>query len=222
MIAASLPASITPLCFREGLRLRLLVAACCLDWPCRAGTFLHDPCLTTFTHRNPVINSSSLLHLGTRIIQIPFFIPTTTPPRLLPPIAAMSAELALGTPLADALNTAIQNKIADYGWASGSSEGAAMSEYFILMLANGKTENDISSEIAGELLGLGPDDQTAPAFARWLVEQYQVLSSQIAIAGANGASGNTSQDDAMDATFDNGVDMTTDSPAGELNAYVLS
>jgi len=134
----------------------------------------------------------------------------------------MSAELALGTPLADALNTAIQNKIADYGWASGSSEGAAMSEYFILMLANGKTENDISSEIAGELLGLGPDDQTAPAFARWLVEQYQVLSSQIAIAGANGASGNTSQDDAMDATFDNGVDMTTDSPAGELNAYVLS
>ncbi|KAK1752375.1 hypothetical protein QBC47DRAFT_388268 [Echria macrotheca] len=129
----------------------------------------------------------------------------------------MSAELALGTPLADALNGAIQNKIADLGWAGGSSEGAAMSEYFILMLINGKTADDISSEISGELLGLGPEDQTAPAFAQWLIEQYHTLAAQMAQSGPTGASAETSQDDAMDASFDQNMD-TTDTSAGELNA----
>ncbi len=42
----------------------------------------------------------------------------------------------MGTPLADALNTAIQGKIGELGWTGGGAEDSAMSEYFLLMLAN--------------------------------------------------------------------------------------
>ncbi len=133
----------------------------------------------------------------------------------------MSVELTPGTPLADALNVAIQNKIADLGWASGSTESAAMSEYFILMLQNGKTANDISSEIAGELLGLGPEDKTAPEFSQWLFDQLNSLTSQFAAAGAPSQNPQTTQDDAMmDGPFDPSADSMTDAPAGEINAYV--
>jgi len=134
------------------------------------------------------------------------------------------SELVIGTPLADALNVAIQNKIADLGWASGSSEVSAMSEYFILLLNNGKTQDEIVSEISGDLLGLGPEDQTAPAFAQWLIEQANGLSSQLAASNAVGSNGQgaveMAEDDAMDAGFDPSLDSMTDAPSNELNAYV--
>jgi nuclear polyadenylated RNA-binding protein NAB2 len=132
------------------------------------------------------------------------------------------SELVIGTPLADALNVAIQSKISDLGWASGSSEVAAMSEYFILLLNDGKTQQEIVSEISGDLLGLGPEDQTAPAFAQWLIEQANGLSSQLAASSAPGSNGQGAvemADDAMDASFDPSLDMT-DAPSNDLNAYV--
>ncbi|KAK3328884.1 hypothetical protein B0H66DRAFT_487208 [Apodospora peruviana] len=129
----------------------------------------------------------------------------------------MSVEVQLGTPLADALNMAIQGKIADLGWAGGGAEGAAMSEYFVLMLANGKTQNEIAAEISGDLLGLGPEDETAPAFAAWLFDQISTLSAQHPSAPApeqNDA--NTAGDDPMDGGFD--MDTMSDAPATEITA----
>lgn len=129
----------------------------------------------------------------------------------------MSAEITLGTPVADALNTAIQNKIAELGWASNSSEGAAMSEYFCLMLVNGKTADEIASEISSDLLSLGPEDQTPRIFANWVIEESHRLSGS---AGNNQSAPATSQDEAMDGGFDAGADSMTDAPATELHAYV--
>ncbi|KAK5663349.1 hypothetical protein OQA88_3777 [Cercophora sp. LCS_1] len=119
----------------------------------------------------------------------------------------MSAELVVGTPVADALNTAIQNKIADLGWAGGSTEGAAMSEYFVLMIANGKTADEIAGEISGELLGLGPEDQTAKDFAHWVMEEFQRLSSS---GGSASSAPATSQDEMMDGGYEDGADSAMD------------
>jgi hypothetical protein len=130
----------------------------------------------------------------------------------------MSVEVALGTPLAEALNMAIQGKIAELGWAGPGTEGSAMSEYFLLMLANGKTESEIAAEIAGDLLALGPEDQTAPAFASWLFEQIAALSAQLGTAPAQSAEAmDGTKDDPMDGSFDANMD-TSDAPAVGLNA----
>lgn len=131
----------------------------------------------------------------------------------------MSVEFAPGTPLADALNMAIQGKIAELGWAGPGAEGSAMSEYFVLMLANGKTESEIAGEIAGDLLGLGPDDQTAPAFAKWLFEQIGVLSAQLGAGSAPAADAMDGlRDESMDGSMDANMDSTIDATAASLNA----
>ncbi|KAK4153078.1 hypothetical protein C8A00DRAFT_43958 [Chaetomidium leptoderma] len=129
----------------------------------------------------------------------------------------MSVEVALGTPLAEALNLAIQGKVAELGWAALGTEGSAMSEYFLLMLANGKTESEIAAEIAGDLLQLGPDDETAPAFASWLFGQISTLSAQLGTASAQFAAVvDRAADDPMDGSFDASMD-TSDAPAAGLN-----
>lgn len=130
----------------------------------------------------------------------------------------MSVEVALGTPLAEALNVAIQGKIAELGWAGPGTEGSAMSEYFLLMLANGKTESEIAAEIAGDLLSLGPEDQTAPAFASWLFQQIDALNAQLGSQQAQSAdSMEGTKDDPMEGSFDANMD-TSDAPAAGLNA----
>lgn len=131
----------------------------------------------------------------------------------------MSVEVAFGTPLADALNMAIQGKIAELGWAGPGAEGAAMSEYFVLMLANGKTEAEIAGEISGDLLGLGPDDQTAPAFAKWLFEQINALSAQLGSGPSPaGDAMDGVKEDSADGGLDVSMDVTSDATATGLNA----
>ncbi|KAI1376252.1 hypothetical protein F4677DRAFT_419340 [Hypoxylon crocopeplum] len=95
----------------------------------------------------------------------------------------MAIEVAMNTPLADALNMAIQPKLVEVGWASGGADDSALSEYIILMLVNGKTQDQIAAELAGDLLSLGPDDPGARDFAKWLFDQIETLNSQL-----NGAS----------------------------------
>ncbi|KAI0160335.1 hypothetical protein GGR57DRAFT_457263 [Xylariaceae sp. FL1272] len=90
----------------------------------------------------------------------------------------MSIELALGTPLANALNKAIQPKLEEVGWA-GSAEDAALSEYIVLMVVNRKSQEEIATELAGDLLGLSSDDPAAVNFAQWLFEQLYSLNEQI-------------------------------------------
>ncbi|KAK8183522.1 uncharacterized protein BKA78DRAFT_273545 [Phyllosticta capitalensis] len=96
----------------------------------------------------------------------------------------MSVELQVGTPLANALQSVVQPKLAEVGWSSGASDDTALSEYIILMLVNGKTQEQIASELANDLLSLGPDDPDAANFSRWLFEQLHSLNSKM-----NGSSG---------------------------------
>lgn len=135
----------------------------------------------------------------------------------------MATELTTGTPLADALNNAIQEKIVEVGWAGNTTEAAPMAEYLVLMLANGKTQDEVAAEISGDLLSLGPDDPTALHFAQWLFEQQNALVPQYSsapepVTGEQGAM-DMAQDNSMG---DFSMDVTTDGSGNELNAYVIS
>lgn len=91
----------------------------------------------------------------------------------------MSVQVALQTPLAEALNQVLLPKLLEVGWGSGGDDDGALSEYIILMLVNGKTQDQIAAELAGDLLNLGPDDPGARDFSRWLFEQVDTLNQQI-------------------------------------------
>lgn len=130
----------------------------------------------------------------------------------------MAVEVAMNTPLADALSSAIQPKLVEAGWASDGGDDSPLSEFIILMLVNGKSQDEIASELAGDLLGLGPDDPTAKDFARWLFEQIDVLNAQIN-GGAAPPQGQPAQDGSMDQDMDMGMSAPD---TAELNAYVTS
>lgn len=91
----------------------------------------------------------------------------------------MAVEVTIGTPLADALQSVVQPKLVEVGWSSGGPDDSALSEYILLMLVNGKTQDQIASELSNDLLGLGPEDSGASDFAHWLFEQVEVLHRQL-------------------------------------------
>jgi len=127
----------------------------------------------------------------------------------------MPVEISLNTPLAEALNAVIQPKLVEVGWGTGGADDSALAEYIILMLVNGKTQDQIASELSGDLLGLGSDDPSTREFSQWLFEQIDALSAQ-----SNGGS-NAGPSANQDGTTEG--EMDTDMNAGdvsELNAYV--
>ena len=91
----------------------------------------------------------------------------------------MAVEVTLNTPLAEALSNVVQPKLSEVGWSTGGLDDSALGEYIILMLVNGKTQEQIAAELSNDLLNLGPDDTGATDFARWLFEQVDVLNGQI-------------------------------------------
>ena len=91
----------------------------------------------------------------------------------------MAVEVALGTPLSKALGDAVQTKLMDTGWASGGLDDSALGEYIILMLVNGKTQDQIASELATDLLSLPPEDTGAADFSMWLFQQVDALNDSL-------------------------------------------
>jgi nuclear polyadenylated RNA-binding protein NAB2 len=127
----------------------------------------------------------------------------------------MSVEVNLETPLAEALNAAIQPKLVEVGWSTGGVDDSALAEYIILMLVNGKTQDQIAAELSGDLLNLGPDDPGARDFSQWLFQQVEYLSglehgsgslsSQVEIANGSGQeSAPSGQDTEMGDVATNG------------------
>lgn len=115
----------------------------------------------------------------------------------------MSVQVVTQTPLADALHQALLPKLVEVGWGSGGDDDAALSEYIILMLVNGKTQDQIAAELAGDLLNLGPDDPGARDFSRWLFEQVETLNQQLnsgAKEEENGSHGDAMQEVEMENT----------------------
>jgi hypothetical protein len=135
----------------------------------------------------------------------------------------MSVEVALETPLAEALNAAIQPKLVEVGWSTGGADDSALSEYIILMLVNGKTQDQIAAELSGDLLNLGPDDPGARDFSQWLFQQVDYLSGleqgALPTTGAEAGTGNqaaatgSGQDAEMGDVAESG---------GDGNVYVFS
>lgn len=101
----------------------------------------------------------------------------------------MPVEVSLNTPLADALSNVVQPKLTEIGWNTGGLDDSALGEYIILMLVNGKTQDQIAAELSNDLLSLGPDDTGAIDFVKWLFEQVHVLNAQI-----NGSTGSQTQE----------------------------
>jgi nuclear polyadenylated RNA-binding protein NAB2 len=93
------------------------------------------------------------------------------------------AGISLDTPLAETLSHLVQNKITEIGW--GQEDDTSLAEYIVLMLANGKTQDQIASELAGDLL---QDGEGIPEFAQWLFEQVAALRN-----GGQPASGDFTQ-----------------------------
>ncbi|KAK4981961.1 hypothetical protein LTR66_009574 [Elasticomyces elasticus] len=89
----------------------------------------------------------------------------------------MAVKLVMNSPLAEALQNVVQPRLQDEGWSTG--DDSALTEYIILMLVNGKTQEQISSELSNDLLGLAPGDPTAAIFSTWLFKQVDVLNAQL-------------------------------------------
>jgi hypothetical protein len=125
----------------------------------------------------------------------------------------MPVEVLPDTPLAEALNSVIQPKLNELGWVTGGADDTALTEYVVLMLINGKSQDEIAFELSGDLLGLGPDDPGARQFATWLFEQIDILNSQFSGAVGTDSMAGISND----GEFDTDMNATNESSAG-LNA----
>ncbi len=88
-------------------------------------------------------------------------------------------SISLDTPIAEALSSAVHSKIVEEGWTQ--DDDTSLAEYIVLMLANGKTQDQIASELAGELL---QDAKGTTEFSQWLFDQVNLLSGGSATAPA--------------------------------------
>lgn len=89
----------------------------------------------------------------------------------------MVVKVVSGTPLAERLQGAVQSKLGEVGWSTGDDQ--SLSEYIILMLVNGKTQQQIADDLAVDLLGLEPQDPSVLEFTRWLFEQAEVTKKEL-------------------------------------------
>lgn len=134
----------------------------------------------------------------------------------------MPVSVQLNTPLADALNSAIQPKLEQYGWATGGADDAALTEYIILMLVNGKTQEEVTRELSTDLLGLDPNDAGLLEFANWLFSTIDALSVQFGSGDAQGDAVTGAAPAASGAPDeDQDMDMSTNEGVAEFNAYVI-
>lgn len=135
----------------------------------------------------------------------------------------MSVEVVLESPLAHALNSAIQPKLVEVGWSTGGADDSALSEYIILMLVNGKTQEQIAAELSGDLLNLGPDDPGARDFSQWLFEKVEELNSQLSVGdefSTVAPVGELAQTETGNGLQD--AEMGDISEVGDANVYAIS
>ena len=92
----------------------------------------------------------------------------------------MASGFVLQSPLGQALSQAVQAKLAESAFAQGGgADPATLTEYTLLMLENNKTEGQIASEIATDLLDLNPNSPDVKQFVRWLFHQVNVTRAEL-------------------------------------------
>lgn len=120
----------------------------------------------------------------------------------------MSVEIVSGSPLAETLKTNLQPKLIELGWTTGGMDDSALSEYIVLMLVNGQTQEQLAHELSNELLNLPAEDRSAEGFATWLFEQIDVLNAQLNGGTAPGQEGQQVQDISAVGVADADSDVT--------------
>lgn len=115
-------------------------------------------------------------------------------------------SLDMAAPLAQAIQRAVQPKLIENGWVADDGD-TELSEYITLMITNGKTQQQVVSEVGTELLGVGEDDPAVAELARWLFQQVPVLTTQINGGGQQSGtqSMDTSGQDAQIQSSQNGT-----------------
>lgn len=83
------------------------------------------------------------------------------------------------SPLAAAVATVIQPKLLEMGWSTDDGQESALIEYIVLMLINGKSQEQLANELSNDFLGLDEGDTQALEFSNWLFGQVQMLNQQI-------------------------------------------
>lgn len=94
----------------------------------------------------------------------------------------MLPTITQDSPLAAAIAEIIQPKLVEMGWSDAGQESALI-EYIVLMLVNGKSQEQLATELSNDFLGLDEGDTQALEFSRWLFGQVEILNQQM-----NGAS----------------------------------
>lgn len=78
--------------------------------------------------------------------------------------------------LAQAIQGTIQPKLIENGWVAEEND-TTLSEYITVMVADGKSVQEIEAELGSDLIGTGPDDPAVAEFANWLSEQMRQSSA---------------------------------------------
>ena len=108
------------------------------------------------------------------------------------------------TPAATRLRTSVHERLVAEGWTQ--DDDSSFAEYVVLMLLNGKKEEEVIAELQGELLENAPG---IPAFVQWLFQQYNQINQEQTPA--------KEAENTVPAAYE--MDVVTGAPQ---NAYVLS
>lgn len=127
---------------------------------------------------------------------------------------AMLPQITLETPLAQAVANVIQPKLVEMGWSDGQE--SPLIEYIVLMLVNGKTEEQIATELSNDFLGLQEGDTAALEFSQWLFTQVEMLNQQINGVAPASTDATMGQLNPSAMEFDNSA-QTMPNPFGETN-----
>lgn len=91
----------------------------------------------------------------------------------------MLPSIAQDSPLAAAVADVIKPKLVEMGWSTDDGQESTLIEYIVLMLVNGKTQEQLATELSNDFLGLEEGDTQALEFSRWLFGQVEILNNQI-------------------------------------------
>lgn len=119
-------------------------------------------------------------------------------------------SITLNTPLAEALNAAIQEKLVEIGWSVPGEDTSPLSEYICLMLVNGKSQEQIAEELSGDLLGLAKEDDSATVFSGWLFAKVEKLGKE---TGGGQVQGGAEEEKALEE----GADATIGEQEGGMD-----
>lgn len=114
------------------------------------------------------------------------------------------------SPLADQLKSAVQAKAIEHSWTQDEDD-TSLAEYIVLMVANGKTQDQIAAELSGDLL---QDAGGIEEFTHWLTDY---------VAKLTGAGGHEEPAQSVQAQADTSIPAAYENDLGESapdNAYV--